>query len=210
MITTELQYFPCIGQFAYIFSEGSVFFDSLALFKRSTFRNRMVVSGSNGPVQLSIPILGGRNVRLPYGKVKIDYKKDWQRDHFRTLESVYGKSPFFFHYKENLQALFAETPVFLFEWNLRCLDWLMDKVKLHQYFKYSCTLQKDSVNLYTDISDYFLPSNYNTQGKGPFLYYAQVFEDRVGFLPNLSVLDLIFSMGPETGKKIHDLVDKPY
>lgn len=192
----HLHYFPCINAFAVMIQQPTLLFDLSLPFKRSTFRNRTIIVGSNGMIHLSIPITGGRSVKLPYRDIEIDYKSDWQRDHFRTLCTVYGNAPFFMFYKDELAALFESQPMFLFEWNLQCLNWVFKKLKLGTPIIIDeKTDENDSSRFAVDS---LLPSNYDTECFSPFLRYTQVFEDIIGFKPNLSILDLLFNAGPQT------------
>lgn len=180
-----------------------VFFSPDLPFKRSGFRNRMVLAGSSGPIVVSIPVIGGRSVHLPYNQVMIDYSSNWQRDHFRTLCTVYGRSPFFFHYREELEVLFQESPSTLFSWNLRCLQWVLTKAKIAGLvsFRSEAPFLNQHAEM-LDLTDFYQPKTFNLPEKGPFLRYPQVFEDRAGFMPNLSIVDLLFNQGPEGCKKI--------
>jgi hypothetical protein len=191
-----LHYFPCIPVFAELIKQQQILFDDSLPFQRSTFRNRTIIAGSNGMIQLSIPIIGGRSVKLPYRYIEIDYKNDWQRDHFRTLCTVYGNSPFYMFYKDELEALFESQPTFLFEWNLQCLQWVFRKIKLDTPIFFEKEFNEKDSSIF--VVDRFLPSNYSDENFSPFLKYSQVFEDKIGFKPNLSILDLLFNVGPQT------------
>jgi len=191
-----LHYFPCIPVFAELIKQQQILFDDSLPFQRSTFRNRTIIVGSNGVIQLSVPIIGGRSVKLPYSEIQIDYKNDWQRDHFRTLCTVYGNSPFYMFYKDELAVLFESKPIFLFEWNLQCLKLVFKKIKLETpIFLERELAENDSSRLMVDP---LLPTNYAADCFSPFLRYPQVFEDKIGFKPNLSILDLLFNVGPQT------------
>ncbi len=163
----------------------------------------MMVAGPAGPLTLSIPVVGGRSIQLPYSQVMIDHRSNWQRDHCRTLVSVYGRSPFFFHYRPELEALFEGDHPTLFSWNLACLTWVISKMKVKEKIQFleNCPPIENVPNS-KDLTDYFLPKNHHSPEKGPFPVYPQVFEDRTGFLPNLSMLDLLFNLGPESARKI--------
>jgi hypothetical protein len=159
----------------------------------------MVIAGSVGPIKLSIPIVGSRSTHLPFNQVEIDNQSAWQQTHFRTLVTAYGNSPFFQHYRDELELLFSVPPVLLFEWNMRCLTWLLSKIRLSDRLN---STDKDPSNE-LDVkhySDVYTPKTYNQQPH--FIKYPQVFEDRVGFLPNLSMLDMLFNVGPEAGQRV--------
>ena len=177
-----------------------VFFDNELLFRRSSFRNRMIVPGGNGLVSLTIPIIGGRSVKLPFKAVEIDYSSNWQRDHFRSLETIYGNSPFFFQYSPSLKEIFDLKPQFLVDWNKICLDWIVKKMKINLHLLQDGTQSAD-IHEIRERKDYYLPSNHDTFENQPFFKYPQLFEDRIGFKPNVSILDLLFNLGPDALKK---------
>lgn len=203
MLNIELQYFPCINAIRDIVDCKSVFFDNELVFRRSSFRNRMILPGGNGLVSLTIPVVGGRSVKLPFKAVEIDYSSNWQRDHFRSFETIYGNSPFYFQYCASLKEIFDQKPRFLVDWNATCLDWIVKKMKIN------LTLLQDGNQLTDNLEtrqriDIYLPSNHDIPGKEPFIKYPQLFEDRIGFKPNVSIVDLLFNLGPDALKKINN------
>lgn len=199
MLSIELQYFPCINYINTLCNSGAVDFCAHLPFKRSSFRNRMVIAGSTGPINLSIPIVGSRSTHLPFNQVEIDNQSAWQQTHFRTLVTAYGNSPFFQHYRDELELLFSVPPILLFEWNMRCLTWLLSKIRLSDHLNLAEKVPSNELDV-KHCSDIYTPRTYNQHT--PFLKYPQVFEDRVGFLPNLSMLDMLFNIGPEAGNKV--------
>jgi len=206
VLSTDLQYFTTINSYTDLVKAGEIYFQLDHIFRRSTFRNRMIVPASNGIIQLSIPVVGGRSCKLPYGKVMIDYKSNWQRNHFHTLATVYGNSPWFTHYSAELETLFSQRPIYLFKWNMMCLDWVIKKTKL----THKITMHREKspeITPYLNKVDFYIPSNYDAYEKGPFIEYPQVFVDKIGFKPNMSILDLIFNEGPNTINKILSFID---
>jgi hypothetical protein len=206
VLCADLHYFTTINSFIDLVKAGNINFQATHPFRRSTFRNRMMVPASNGIIQLSIPLVGGRNCRLPYRDVLIDYKSDWQRNHYQTLVSVYGNAPWFQHYSVELEALFDQKPSGLFEWNMLCFYWIAQKFKMNS----SIRLQETEVSENEPCinrSDFYLPSNYSQTEKGPFLVYAQVFDTKIGFKPNLSILDLLLNEGPNARNKILSFIN---
>ena len=119
---------------------------------------------------------------------------------------MYGNNPWFIHYRAELETLFSQSPIYLFEWNMMCLHWMIKKTKLTQ----KITIYQDKISEITpnlDKVDFYLPSNYDASEKGPFLEYPQVFIEKIGFKPNMSILDLIFNEGPNTINKILSFID---
>lgn len=199
----SLHYFPCINAFVVMIQQPTLLFDLSLPFKRSTFRNRTIIAGATGPITLSIPILGGRSIKLPYKEVEIDYNNNWQRDHFRTLCTAYGNSPFFMFYKDELEKIFEQKPKYLYQWNLLCLEWILKKNKI----EVPIGIEEKQHFIAKNIDQFteFLPQNYSSISKDLILKYYQVFEDKTGFLPNLSVLDLMFNQGPHSKQLLFNI-----
>ena len=190
-----------------IANASSVLFDRKSLFKKSSFRNRMMLAGPKGPVTLSIPIIGGRNIKVPYGEVQIDYKTDWQKNHYRTIETLYGKSPWFDQYKPSLMILFDTRIEFLFEWNMACFEWITQKINIKSSIIVDVEPSTSIQNVVIKV-DIFTPGNYSNLFAIPLIKYQQVFQDQTGFLANLSTLDLLFNEGPFAKNKIESRIIK--
>ncbi|MFM1756365.1 MAG: hypothetical protein RL642_654 [Bacteroidota bacterium] len=154
----------------------------------------MIIAGSDGPISLSIPVVGGRSVKVSYKEVQIDYTGNWQRDHFRTLCTAYGNSAFFMFYRDELEILYKESPVFLYEWNLSCLHWLSKKLKIEKIIN----IKNDGLSIPESFDDdLYKPQSLGNDSDNKLFRYHQVFQDKTGFLPNLSILDPLFNLGPD-------------
>lgn len=168
-----------------------------------SFRNRCLVAGANGIQSLTVPVEGGREQKAIYKDIRIDEQADWRKRHWRTLFSAYGKAPFFEYYGSELEALFQVRKTFLVDWNLTVLDWLAVRLKIPmpEILELGGDLK---VLPDLDLADRIRPSNYiGGAGLTPPVY-AQVFQERHGFLPNLSVLDMLLCLGPEAGRRIRE------
>lgn len=201
-----LYYFPCVYAFADLLQESTISFDKEMLFKRSSYRNRMIIAAANGTIQLSIPVIGGRAIKSIYKEVEIDYRSHWQRDHFRTLCTAYGNSPFFMFYRDELEKLYQETPRLLYEWNLMCLAWVLKKMKIEKKIENEIVHENDLQK--TSFFELYTPQNLNTNSTSKCVTYNQVFADKTGFLPNLSILDLLFNEGPHAKQVLLNIFDK--
>ena len=105
-----------------------------------------------------------------------------------------------------LEKLFSQSPIYLFEWNMMCLHWVIKKTKLTQKITVHLDIISDKTPC-LNKENFYLPSNYQASEKGPFLEYPQVFTDKIGFKTNMSILDLIFNEGPNTINKILSFID---
>ena len=199
-LKTDLQYFATIVSYSNLYNHTNVDYSIYDSFRKASFRNRCLIAGANGVVVLSVPVKGGRGQRAVYRDVRVDDSVPWQRRHFQSILSAYGRSPFFEHYSEGLSALFARREDWLVEWNFACLDWV-DGVLGFGAVR-DRTFRVGEGEPVEDLTDRVRPGNYTSPELGPFPRYPQVFESKLGFLPNLSVLDLLMSMGPSSSDLI--------
>jgi hypothetical protein len=191
MLYIELQYFPTIVCYSVLSNQQNVDYSLYELYRKASFRNRCMIAGANGMIPLSIPISGGRGLKSAYREVGIDQGIPWQRRHFQSIRSSYGKSPYFEHYGEGLSRLFERRFDWLVDWNLACLAWVDGVFGVDSNRGFAV----DDSEPELDLRDRILPSNFQSPASGPFPVYPQAFEERMGFQVNLSILDLVMSMG---------------
>jgi len=162
-----------------------------------SFRNRCLIAGAEGIISLSVPLVEGRNQNRSMGEVRISNDVDWQGRHFKSLQSSYNRSPFFEHYRLELGELFEKRFDHLAEWDLHCLNWVKEKLAWRTEFRLTERIIPYGSESVTDLRNKILPKNYN---KWVPVKYRQVFEERTGFFPNLSILDLLFNEGNNAAK----------
>src|SRR5690349_3041544 len=121
IIIVENQLFPVINLIKYSFLKKHIVLLSWEGYRKMSFRNRYVVLGSSGLIHLSTPLMKGRNQNVPFKEVRISYMEKWQSIHWRTLTSCYNKSPWFDHYRDDVEKFFTVKREFLFDLNLEIL-----------------------------------------------------------------------------------------
>jgi WbqC-like protein family len=194
--------FPLISSIKCLFVKTNVFLFLCDRIEKAGFSNRYVIIGSSGLIKLSVPIVGGRSQKKYFKDVRISYNENWQVKHWRTLESCYNKSPFFEFYREDVKKFFTKREDFLFDWNLSILLWLKEVLK----FPAIITVTENYPEGTEDFRRKSAPSNFQEQ---EFLIrYPQVFEERVGFIKNVSILDLLFNTGPQASEYLKKLSDQ--
>lgn len=194
--------FPNILWWAVVGQYDTIMFDIAEHFEKMTYRNRYAIAGANGKIQLSIPLVCGRNQRTPMADVMIYNKENWQVQHWRTLVSVYRRSPYFEHYEHSLESLYNTPFEKLTDFNLASIQWLKKQLHLSFTEEVATRYEKHYAEGTTDIRS--LKPAVEKKAMDNFPVYYQVFTERTGFLPNLSILDLLFSEGPYSMRWIHE------
>ncbi len=192
----DLQYFPITDYILALYKFSHIRFSQYDRHRKMSFRNRCRILGANGPINLTVPIIGGRDVKQKMFEIRIDNSDNWRPRHFRSIVSGYNRSPFFEYFAESLEHLYTTKFELLEEWNLACLGWLTAQVSVELDFE---IVKSDQSELpqqeTTDLRDRFFPRTIANH-PGNQLPYRQVFHDKFGFVPNLSVLDYLFCEGP--------------
>ena len=161
-------------------------------YQKQTYRNRCTIYGANGRLNLTIPIQHTKaKQHQKDGEVKIMWEQDWQKQHWKSLESAYRSSPFFEFYEDELQEVFFQRPKSLMKYNLNLLQCLMEWLGLDIDLEFA-----DEYKPFNEEENQLIQAKKETVVALP--PYTQVFENKHGFLSNLSVLDLIFNHGPES------------
>jgi len=185
-------YFPNIAHFSAMANAEHVFFEMDDNFVKQTYRNRTYIYGANGKLRLNIPVIYTQKNRQKYRDVKMFNEDDWQSLHWKSLLSAYRTSPFFEYYEDELQHLFIEKTQFLLDFNMKCFEVVCDCLQLELNTSKTKTYQKMTSG-HTDLRHLV-----NAKKKIAYTFetYIQVFNNKHGFISNLSILDLLFNEGP--------------
>ncbi|WP_298499983.1 WbqC family protein [uncultured Algibacter sp.] len=185
-------YFPNIAHFVAIANAKTVVFEMDDNFVKQTYRNRTYIYGANGKLNLNIPVIYSQKNRQKYKDVKIFNEDKWQSQHWKSLLSAYRTSPFFEYYEDELQHLFSEKVDFLLDFNLKCFEVVCECLQLEINISKTETYQKT----YKDIIDFRHLVHAKKEPNYAFEKYTQVFNNKHGYIQNLSILDLLFNEGP--------------
>jgi hypothetical protein len=195
-VIVDLQYFADIISFKKLASASDIVFDIFQQHEKRSFSNRCEIAGANGKIVLSVPLIGGRNQRSFFNDIRINNEEKWQQRHFRSIVSCYNGSPWFAYYADEMAALYNRPFTFLKDWNLECMEWVFQKMNLHPVIRLTKeTLPAEAVpDNHIDLRKKRLSVGL-LQETQPVIY-RQVFQDKLGFFPGLSILDLLFCEGP--------------
>ncbi len=183
-------YFPSISSYTALLQAKTITFEVDDNFQKQTNRNRMYIYSPNGIQLLNIPIKHSKTERQKYKDIKIENAFDWQKNHFKSLEAAYRTSPFFEYFEDDFIPIFEKKHDFLMDLNFQiydtvnnCLGIELPYTKTEEYFHEAPSFD-DFRYLTNGKKDTFRNEN-----------YTQVFNEKHGFIPNLSILDLLFNEG---------------
>ncbi|MBJ7879296.1 WbqC family protein [Gelidibacter salicanalis] len=185
-------YFPSIAQCVAMVQAQKVSFEVCDNYQKQTYRNRMNIYGAQGKMPLTVPVIYSQKNRQRYKDIRISNNENWQDLHWKSIQSAYSSSPFFEFYEHDLIHLFQEEATHLMAFNFKCLEVLLEC--LQHDLKYDNTTEFE-LNP-QDKTDYRYLVDHRKETEQILKPYVQVFDDKHGFTPNLSVLDLIFNEGP--------------
>ncbi|HLN56317.1 MAG TPA: WbqC family protein [Bacteroidales bacterium] len=185
-------YLPPADYFSLIANAGEVSIESKENYIKQTYRNRCYILSSHGSHLLSVPVIEGSRHKIPITEARIDHSKRWKQVHLRAIVSCYRCSPYFDFYYEPIEKIISADHDLLWDLNMELVKTLLKMLKIRKQIKPTDSFEPPSEN----------PSDYRYRlepGKNLFDYkkYLQVFSATQGFVPNLSIIDLIFNLGPD-------------
>ena len=189
-----LAYAGPIAHWIPICKQQNIIWEVEDFYQKQTYRNRMEIHAANGKLMLSIPIQHlGYDGRQNYKDVQIAYEFPWQRNHWLSLKNAYQSSPFFEYYEDNIAPLYQTQYKSLFAFNKHVMETICELLQIQAPQETTSTYEKDSPH--HDLRHLI---DAKTPKATTFCEYTQVFSYKNGFIPNLSILDLLFNNGSET------------
>lgn len=186
-------YFASIGQYSKVICCDEVIFEIHDHFQKQTYRNRCYIYTHQGKQLLNVPVKHSSSNKQYTKDVCVDYSENWQQQHFRTLKTAYNGSPFFEFYEDDLMKIFSKKHKFLIDLTMASHHFVTECLSMEIPHTFSKFYEEKKVT-----GDYRELVNTKQEVKQEFKEYQQHFSSKHGFLPNLSVLDLIFMEGPHS------------
>ena len=185
-------YFPSIASFVAIAKANQITLEICDNYQKQTYRNRASIYGANGRLSLTTPVIYSQNNRQLYKDIKISAATNWQDLHWKSIQTAYSSSPFFEFYEDDLKPLFTTSFESLLEFNMKCLEVICECLQWPFNFSFTEVYEKSP----NHIKDYRFLIEHRKEQQESFDSYVQVFNDKHGFISNLSILDLICNEGP--------------
>lgn len=197
-VVCTIAYAPPIPWWVLIVGAGGGIIEQHEHFQKGSYRNRMEIAGPQGKQRLSIPLQQGKHQKTPIREVQISFHDRWPEKHWQALQTAYGKTPYFEYYAPTLKPLFEEPPTRLWPFNISIIQWIARQ--LHWSARIPTTNAFGSPpHAAYDARPLIKPGQLWPAPPGvPPITYHQAFQERNGFIPDLSILDLLFHHGPET------------
>lgn len=194
-------YFGPVQWYQKLYRYDTVLIEQHETFPKQTYRNRCLIAATQGIQALTIPI---EHSTLNIQSIRISDHGNWRHLHWQAIQSAYGESPFFEYYEDDLRPFFKERNwKRLIDFNDAICQTMCQLLDIHphierttQYTPYATLV--DSPTPPTDFREAIHPKHPQPDADFTAKPYYQVYRQKHGFLPNLSILDLLFNMGPES------------
>lgn len=191
-ILLPIFYLPPISWFSvFLNNENEISLEQFENFPKQTYRNRAAVYGANGKLPLIIPIkhTGKREIK----DIEISFAEDWQKLHWKSIKTAYQSTPYFEFYEDRLKGIYEEKVLSLKDFNLKVLRIILDILKIGKEYELTNEYLKNP-----DVQDYREKFSAKSESEYEMKEYYQSFSDKNGFIKDLSILDLICNIGPES------------
>ena len=190
-------YLGSIQYYCKLISYKNIYIEAFEHYTKQTYRNRCNILSANGQLSLIIPVKKTDNLKNYTKDIRIDYNSRWPLIHQKAIESAYRSSPFYIYYADDIMPLYEKKFDFLIDFNTEFHNIINELIGIKPKVQLTSDFKKIEEN-FDDFTVSISPKVLNQKPDNAFhcVSYYQVFEQKFGFVPNLSILDLLFNMGP--------------
>lgn len=191
-------YLPPVSYFSKLYAYEKVCVERFDHYMKQSYRNRCVIASAAGPLSLTIPTEKSEDPKCLMKDVRISDHGNWRHVHWNAFVAAYKQSPFFDYYADEFHEFFEKRYSFLFDFNSELCNWLCEQLDMHPVVTWSDDFIVDTEGM-DDFREQIHPKKRLQTDDASFkaVPYYQVFQEKQGFQPDLSVADLLFNMGPE-------------
>ena len=195
MLLLNTAYLAPVSYYAELYKNDDVMLEKCENYVKQSYRNRCRIATANGVMDLTIPVESGEGGKIQICDVKISYSTAWQQQHWRAIEAAYRSSAFFEYYQDDFIYFYEKQWTFLWDFNLEIQEKVLKLLDIEKNISFTEIYENQTAKDILDFRDRIHPKKSNSFKATP---YYQVFENKFGFIPDLSIIDLIFNMGNET------------
>ena len=186
-------YFGPVQWYQKLYRSEAVEIEQWESFQKQTYRNRCLIATTNGVQALTVPIERGTSPLIK--DIRISDHGNWRHLHWNALQSAYGESPFFDYYQDDIRPFFENRWTFLLDFNEEIRERMCELVDIQPEVGYTKAYANKTIH---DFREGIRPKHPEPDADFVPKPYYQVYQQKHGFLANLSILDLLFNMGPES------------
>ena len=196
-----ISYLGPVQYYAHLMNSEQVILEKHCNYTKQTYRNRCNIFGANGILSLTIPVDKQNKTKCKSKDVRMSYDTPWNTLHWKSITSAYNSSPYFEYYMDDFYPFYEKKHKYLFDFNVQLMEVIFDIIGIHPNVTYSEEYITDTNSEnYFDYREIIHPKKDYKINDPMFLpvTYRQLFTEKNGFIPNLSIIDLIFNKGPES------------
>lgn len=195
-VLLSIAYLPPISWMAVALQSGSIVLEIHETYPKQTFRNRCNIATASGILSLTIPVKRVNGNHTKTCEIQIDNSKNWQLLHWRSIITAYNKSPYFLYYRDSFEPIFLKQYELLVDFNRELLNVILNALKIKN-IEILSTTEYEMKPDFQDLRNSFHPKYPHRDVTYNLTRYMQAFEEFHGFLPDLSIIDLLFNLGPD-------------